>query len=360
MTIRTALVGVEGLAVDGNDRVGLFGVEGLVPQRWGYRATGTPTTTGTLDRNPQVPAIVAGDWRFMLSTAKIQTGSTISASGPAGITKVAEFEHSAIEWIMSAFVEHDETTAVTLTRTAGTLDVWAAVEFPLTYYGTDPLEVTQVDTDEAAGLAATFRPSALTDVPAGSVVVVMVSQDDNNGLSLSDAQGFQLANDGSTSTGSDLNWGFAWAEIPVDTATLTLPEFSAAADRWMSTAIVVSPVSVPDAPSNPTASADSATQITVSWDDAADETGYRVERSADGSTGWSDVSGALAADVVSYADTGLTENTTYYYRVVAVNAVGDSDPSSVVDATTLAASTGEAQRIGGTGAIRKPPVTTRR
>jgi hypothetical protein len=93
---------------------------------------------------------------------------------------------------------------------------------------------------------------------------------------------------------------------------------------------------VPVAPSNPAAVAVSASQIDVTWDDVADETGYRVERSPNGSSGWADVSGNLAAGTTSYSDTGLTASTQYFYRVIAFNGVGDSTPSTVVNATTQA------------------------
>lgn len=113
---------------------------------------------------------------------------------------------------------------------------------------------------------------------------------------------------------------------------------------------------VPDAPTNPAATADSQTQITVTWDDVADETGFRVERSPDGSGSWTDVSGNLAAGTTSYPDTGLTCNTQYFYRVFAFNGDGDSAASSTVNATTDACSpppAGGGNRMGGTGAIRR-------
>ena len=112
---------------------------------------------------------------------------------------------------------------------------------------------------------------------------------------------------------------------------------------------------LPTQPANPAAAADSQTQITVTWDDVADETGYRVERSPNGSSGWADVSGNLAAGTVTYADTGLTCNTQYFYRVYAFNQAGDSDPSSTVNATTNACTAGGGNRMGGTGAIRRSP-----
>lgn len=111
----------------------------------------------------------------------------------------------------------------------------------------------------------------------------------------------------------------------------------------------------PDAPTNPAATAQSASSIRVTWTDVDDETGYRVERSPNGSDGWSDVSGALAADTTQWDDTGLTASTQYFYRVIAVSGAGDSDPSSTVNATTSAPSGDSANRIGGTGAVRRSP-----
>jgi fibronectin type 3 domain-containing protein len=73
----------------------------------------------------------------------------------------------------------------------------------------------------------------------------------------------------------------------------------------------------------------------VGWQDVAGESGYRVQRSADGTTGWAQV-GTVGADVVSFSDMALIASTTYYYRVLATNASGDSVASVVVNATTLA------------------------
>ena len=78
----------------------------------------------------------------------------------------------------------------------------------------------------------------------------------------------------------------------------------------------------------------SASEITLGWDDTPDETGYRVERSANGTTGWTDISGVLAANTITYSDDALAGSTQYFYRIVAFNVGGDGDPSAVVDATT--------------------------
>ena len=76
-------------------------------------------------------------------------------------------------------------------------------------------------------------------------------------------------------------------------------------------------INLPAAPAAPTglvATANSASQITLNWtDNASDETGYEIERSPDGSTGWTQIATPVA-DVTSYADSGRSAVTTYFYR----------------------------------------------
>jgi len=68
----------------------------------------------------------------------------------------------------------------------------------------------------------------------------------------------------------------------------------------------------------------SETQIDLAWtDNATTETSYRVERSPDGSDNFATIAN-LGINATSYTDTSLTADTTYYYRVAAVNDSGDS------------------------------------
>ena len=93
--------------------------------------------------------------------------------------------------------------------------------------------------------------------------------------------------------------------------------------------------SPPAAPSNLMATATSSSQINLSWtDSASNESGFRIERSPDG-TAFAEIA-TVGANVTSYANTGLTAATQYWYRVRAYNGTGTSSYAGPTSATTLA------------------------
>ncbi len=104
------------------------------------------------------------------------------------------------------------------------------------------------------------------------------------------------------------------------------------------TVLTLSPASAPPpappaAPSGLAATAASKSQINLSWtDNAANETGFKIERSADNVT-FTQI-GTTGANATSYADTGRAANTLYYYRVRAYNTAGNSAYSNTASART--------------------------
>jgi titin len=100
---------------------------------------------------------------------------------------------------------------------------------------------------------------------------------------------------------------------------------------------VTTPAPAPGAPSVLTATAVSATQVNLSWTPGAGPiTGYRIERSPDGTT-WPGTSFALANPAATtYSDNTVVANTSYWYRVFAINATGDSPASNTASVTTPA------------------------
>ena len=95
-------------------------------------------------------------------------------------------------------------------------------------------------------------------------------------------------------------------------------------------------VSAPAAPSDLAATATGPTSIGLAWiDNATGETGYKVERAPDsgGAPGTFAQIGTAAAEATAYADSGLTDGATYWYRVRTYDDVDDSAYSSSDDAT---------------------------
>ncbi|MDR3635134.1 MAG: malectin domain-containing carbohydrate-binding protein [Isosphaeraceae bacterium] len=76
-------------------------------------------------------------------------------------------------------------------------------------------------------------------------------------------------------------------------------------------------------------------QVRLTWAPITGATGYLVERSPNGSTGWTQIASApsTALDLV---DSDLSANSTYYYRVRATLSSGYSSYTSIANATTSA------------------------
>jgi hypothetical protein len=92
----------------------------------------------------------------------------------------------------------------------------------------------------------------------------------------------------------------------------------------------------PAAPTTLVASPVSTTQINLTWtDNSNNETGFRIERSTDG-TNFTFLANA-ATNATSYPDTGLAAATKYYYRVQAIGSPTNSAFSNVASATTQSA-----------------------
>jgi fibronectin type 3 domain-containing protein len=100
------------------------------------------------------------------------------------------------------------------------------------------------------------------------------------------------------------------------------------------------PATVPGAPTLNTAAAGNAT-VTLGWsapsnNGGATITSYKVYR---GTSSGNETFLTTLGNVTSYTDTGLTNGSTYYYKVTAVNSVGEGAKSNEMNATPAAAAT---------------------
>lgn len=137
----------------------------------------------------------------------------------------------------------------------------------------------------------------------------------------------------------------ATAGATADTATATgdISATLSTSTDWMARLYTIAPCGssgTPAPPINLAVSAYDHESITLVWDDiATDETGFKIERSPNG-VSWALIH-TTVADVETWQDTGLTAETTYYYRLYAYNGNGNSAYSGTVSQLTDAAATVE-------------------
>jgi len=93
-----------------------------------------------------------------------------------------------------------------------------------------------------------------------------------------------------------------------------------------------SPTAPPAAPTSLMATAGNA-QVSLSWTASSGATSYNVKRSNVSGGPYTTV--ATGVTTTSSTDTGLTNGTTYYYVVTAINAAGESPTSNEVSATPI-------------------------
>jgi hypothetical protein len=89
----------------------------------------------------------------------------------------------------------------------------------------------------------------------------------------------------------------------------------------------------PAAPTGLSGVAVASRQVNLHWyDQSNNEQGFLIQRSTDGAS-WTIIT-SVAANVTSIADFTVNRRTSYYYRVLAFNQAGASEPTNVIRVTT--------------------------
>ena len=96
---------------------------------------------------------------------------------------------------------------------------------------------------------------------------------------------------------------------------------------------IVTPQS-PTAPTGLAVSSLTVDTVNLTWTAVADAAGYNVYRSTSSDGTYTKIN-TVPVTSSSFTDTGLTDSTTYYYSVTAVNLIGESEFSAEVSAITL-------------------------
>jgi hypothetical protein len=136
--------------------------------------------------------------------------------------------------------------------------------------------------------------------------------------------------------------------VPTQSAT-TNRVFALTSASLRSAFLQIVPGAVPPAPTGLTAVAGDG-QVQLSWSATSGATGYNVKRSTTNGGPYANVNTSPVTSL-SFTNTGLTNGTTYFYVVTAVNASGESPVSTQVSATPRAAT-------GDTGGLTAMPSIT--
>jgi hypothetical protein len=91
----------------------------------------------------------------------------------------------------------------------------------------------------------------------------------------------------------------------------------------------------PAAPSNLIATNVAQTTLTLNWqDNSNNETGFTIQRATNSTFTKNLVTINVGANMTSYADSGLTKNNKYFYRILATNVAFNSPWSPILNVTT--------------------------
>jgi hypothetical protein len=190
-----------------------------------------------------------------------------------------------------------------------------------------------------------FRASAGTTQTTGSGTVVAEGTysfdlDVNNTDSGAGKVRFRLVNPSTLVTVLDVNVTIPGSGTPVaDSFGFLQPTAGSDADSTFSMTVSSinysgeTQVVIPTAPSDLSAAA-SPGEVSLTWqDNSTNETGFTIQRRIESTGTWEDLV-TLSANTTTYINTGLSDGTTYYYRVRAQSETGVSDWSSEASATT--------------------------
>jgi hypothetical protein len=156
----------------------------------------------------------------------------------------------------------------------------------------------------------------------------------------------QVAPDVSGSPGS---WSNTGSPVGGATPTLTATGLTASTTYWFravvtdnasatansnSVSVTTDAPTIPSTPTNPSVFWRGNGSLTVNWDAMLHATAYKLYRgtSSNGEGG----SPVATPSAPPYTDTGLTNGTTYYYKIKATNAGGDSSASSEISGAPAA------------------------
>lgn len=298
---------------------------------------------------------------FAISTSDKHSGSKSAKLESSGdkieqaIAVTANTNYTLTAWILGKGTIGAKSGSTVLGSQGGTFSAWTQITVTfnsgsttsVTLYGAYNAGTGRFDDfalDEQTTATVPADPSALTATANGTSAINLTWTDNS-----SDETGFKLERKtGAGGTYAEINGSIAANATTYSNTGLTasttyyyrIRAYNAAGNSSYSNEVSATTAAAPppNAPSVLAATASGSSTINLSWtDNSTDETGFKLERKTGSGGTYSEIAGSIAANTTTYSNTGLTASTTYYYRIRAYNAVGNSSYSNETSATTAAA-----------------------
>ena len=283
-----------------------------------------PVSATTSELIGDVPGQVSGLTATAQSATEIDLSWNVPADNGYAIT-VYKVERSP---------DNSNWTTLTSTHTITTYDDSGLTASTDYYYKVTASNALGIGTASTAVLEKTFGiPSDITDLAMSVASTTQInlswSAPALNGFPLVDYEIFQ-SEDGT-------NWTSIGEQTTLTRNVIGLDindeyYFKVTTENTFGTSgdsNVVNGPTLPTPPASVNVTVVSNVALTVSWNQptGTEQTGYKIERSTD-DTNWSTLVANTGNTNTTYADTGLTPLTTYYYKVSTINVSGTSVASS--------------------------------
>jgi len=286
-----------------------------------YGASGT--LTNDMKRNFESGSVnTGGAYTKPLPGAASHQGAVYVVAGSSGKTSGGSLNHPAMFFSLNALgslvldVDGNRLDAAFLDNLGNTRDNFAIIK------GASP-----------------FRPSNLSATALGGNQIDLAWTDN-----ASDEEGFKIyRTTGATSVYSEV------ATVSADLTTYSDPGLpggvtyyyrvrayhAGGLSSYSNEVSATTSTAPPATPSSLAATAVSSGQINLTWiDNANNESGFKLERKLGAGGTYAEIA-SVGANLASYSNTGLAASTTYYFRVRAYNAGGNSAYSNEANATTF-------------------------
>jgi len=326
------------------------GGENVTPVATGI--TGTAYTNTGLTNGTQYFYTVAGVNGFGASSQSNEASATPTAgtvpSAPTGLSATAGNAQVSLSWTASSGATSYNLYRSTTAGGEGTTAIVTGIT-GTSYTNTGLTNGTQyfykvaavngagtsAQSSEASATPQVSIPSAPTGLTAtaGNAQVILNWTASSGATSYNVYRSTTSGGEGTTAIATGIT-GTTYTNTGLTNGTqyfYKVAAVNAAGTSAQSSEASATPNTVPSAPTGLTASPGNA-QVSLSWTAASGATSYNVYRST---TSGGEGTTAIATGItgIAYNDTGLTNGTTYFYKVAAVNSAGTSAQSSEASAT---------------------------